>query len=540
MDSPEVAAPGAAVGGADPCLPAGLQGLHPLLLAQLRELKLRTGAELPDVPALLRLISSHYCAVDEERRGVVRTMQLMADEARAQALEGREPGSDPLQVVLDNIKDAVLTLDESGAVLTFNPTAGRVFGCEAADAIGRRIEEFLPQLCDQADAGEALERLAASTGDTHLDLAAREIRGRRHDGAVFPAEVAVSHARLGRRAIFVLCLRDVTDRREAEQRLRESELRYRLLVDHAPKAILVLDLESGRFIDANANAERLFGAAAARLLQLGPLDLSPPCQPGGASSAQLLQLNTTAVVAGELRVFEWLHRTAQGADVECEVRLSLVPSGTRRLVRASVTDISGRKRNERRAAAEREVLDRLTAGAPVPQVLEAVTRLIESVDPDCRCSVSILDEASERFASVVAPGLPQGIRERLLGARVGLGHGSCAAAIYLSRPVLVADMTKDPYWQHLRKAIRGAGLSAAWSTPLKSAEGRTARHAGCLSPRSRPPGSAAAGVDGPRRAACRHRHRAAARRAAAARRPNRRPSRRRSARRSRSSPSVTG
>src|SRR5580700_2285002 len=117
---------------------AGMEALHPLLLAQIRELKLRTGSDQPDAAALLRLISSHYTAVDEERRGVVRTMQLMADEARTLALEAQEQSSDHLQIVLDNIKDVVLTLDEFGVVLTFNPTAERVFGYPESDAVGRR------------------------------------------------------------------------------------------------------------------------------------------------------------------------------------------------------------------------------------------------------------------------------------------------------------------------------------------------------------------------------------------------------------------
>jgi diguanylate cyclase (GGDEF)-like protein/PAS domain S-box-containing protein len=451
---------------------AGMEALHPLLLAQLRELKLRAGSDQPDAAALLRLISSHYTSVDDERRGVVRTMQLMADEARALALESQEQSSDHLQIVLDNIKDVVLTLDEFGVVLTFNPTAERVFGYAEADAVGHRIEAFLPQLGDRGDSGEALERLAENTGDTHLDLSAREIRGRRRSGEVFPAEFAVSRARLRRRAIFVLCLRDVTDRREAERQLRESELRYRMLVDHAPEAILVMDMDAGRYIDANANAERLFGMDSRRLLQFSPIDLSPKFQPNGDVSAERIRVNTAAVMAGEMQVFEWVYQTAQGALVDCEVRLALVPSGTQRLIRASVTNISDRKRRQRREAAEREVLDRLTAAAPVPEVLEAVTHLIESVDPGCRCSVSILNEDGTRFASVVAPGVPASFRELLLGAEIGLGHGSCAASVYLSRSVLVADMSKDHFWNQVRVGALKSGLVAAWSTPIKSADGR--------------------------------------------------------------------
>jgi len=66
----------------------------------------------------------------------------------------------------------------------------------------------------------------------------------------------VSKAPLSRREMFVLCLRDVTERRESEEAMRESAARYRLLVDHAPEAIVVLDVDTGRFVDANDNAQK--------------------------------------------------------------------------------------------------------------------------------------------------------------------------------------------------------------------------------------------------------------------------------------------
>jgi len=102
--------------------------LHPHLRAQLRELQLRTGSAQPDSGLLLRVINDHYLAIDAERRGIVESMRLMADEARALALEAREQSSEHLQVILDHIKDVVLAVDEEGVISTFNPTGERVFG----------------------------------------------------------------------------------------------------------------------------------------------------------------------------------------------------------------------------------------------------------------------------------------------------------------------------------------------------------------------------------------------------------------------------
>jgi diguanylate cyclase (GGDEF)-like protein/PAS domain S-box-containing protein len=324
------------------------------LRAQLKEIRLRTSDAAPDLALLLPLISAHYDAIDEERRGIVQSMRLMADEARAMAHEAREQSSEHLQVILDHIKDVVLMVDEDGVIQTFNPTGERVFGYVEAEVVGQRIDQLIPKIATHESITQALHRLAATSGDTHLDLASRELWAQRKAGEFFPAEVAVSKARLSRREMFVLCLRDVTERRESEQAIRESEARYRLLVDHAPEAIVVFDADEGRFVDANEKAEKLFGLERTQLLKVGAVDVSPALQPDGTPSVQLARTYTQQALAGHPQVYDWVCHDAFGKEIFCEVRLVRLPSGSRRLVRGSIADISDRKRAaiERRQAEE--------------------------------------------------------------------------------------------------------------------------------------------------------------------------------------------
>jgi diguanylate cyclase (GGDEF)-like protein/PAS domain S-box-containing protein len=447
--------------------------LHPQLRAQLRELQLRTGAAVPDLNLLLRMINDHYVTLDAERRGIVESMRLMADEARAMALEARVQSSEHLQVILDHIKDVVLSVDEDGVIRTFNPTGERVFGYTQAEVVGQRIDLLIPRIGaeDETVAG-ALQRLAATSGDTALDLAARELWALRKNGGSFPAEIAVSRAPLSSREMFVLCLRDVTERRESEQAMRESAARYRLLVDHAPEVIVVMDVDAGRFVDANENAQKFFGRDRTRLLQVGPIDLSPPQQPDGAPSAERALDYIQRALDGEVQAFEWAHLDGAGREVICEVRLVRLPSGNRRLVRGSIADISDRKRGERLAAAERKVFEQVTRNAPLPEVLASITRFIESAGVGTVSSVAVLAEDRQAFAHMVAPQLPDTLRIALERTRVDIRNGSCAAAVYLDRQVLVADVTKDPFWTERREAVVGSGLRAAWSTPIKAAAGK--------------------------------------------------------------------
>jgi diguanylate cyclase (GGDEF)-like protein/PAS domain S-box-containing protein len=474
MDSPD-AAPGATttlVRGNEAACGESSPDLHAQLRAQLKEARLRSAGPSVDLAILLRLVSAHYDAIDQERRGIAQSMRLMADEARAMAHEAREQSSEHLQVILDHIKDVVLTVDENGVIQTFNPTGERVFGYDEAEVVGQRIDHLIPKIATHESLTDALQRLAASSGDTQLDLASRELWAQRKGGEFFPAEVAVSKARLSRREMFVLCLRDVTERRESEQAMRESEARYRLLVDHAPEAIVVFDVDQGRFVDANEYAERLFGLERMQLLQVGALERSPALQADGTPSAVLARNYTQQALAGHPQVYEWVLYDGSGKEITCEVRLVRLPSGNRRLVRGSIADISDRKRSERVAAAEREVFAQLTGNAPLSDVLASITRLIEPVGAGTMCSVSVLAEDGQTFAYTTAPRLPEALRRALEQSRIDIRNGSCAAAVYLGRQVLVADVAKDPFWERPREAAVGSGVRAAWAAPIKTAEGK--------------------------------------------------------------------
>jgi PAS domain S-box-containing protein len=150
---------------------------------------------------------------------------------------------------------------------------------------------------------------------------------------------------------------DITDRKHAEEELRTSEARYRTLVEHSPEAIVVLDVDAGRFVDANSNASRLFRLPRSRLLQVHPSDVSPLTQPGGRPSLEASLEKIQQALDGDTAVFDWTHRTSDGVDLPCEVRLVRLPGNGRRLVRASITDITWRKEAERQLRDARDAAE---------------------------------------------------------------------------------------------------------------------------------------------------------------------------------------
>ncbi len=139
---------------------------------------------------------------------------------------------------------------------------------------------------------------------------------------------------------------DLTDLQRAEAALRESEERYRALVEHAPEAIMVLDVETDRFVDANAHAERLFGCSREKLLTMGPLDFCSEPQCGGRRSCEVVEEEQREVLEGGTANFEFSHVDATGREIACQARLSRLPAAGRKLVRITITDITELKQLE--------------------------------------------------------------------------------------------------------------------------------------------------------------------------------------------------
>jgi two-component system sensor histidine kinase/response regulator len=149
-------------------------------------------------------------------------------------------------------------------------------------------------------------------------------------------------------------------RHKAEQRtdaLRQSEERFKTLVDHAPEAIVLLDADEECFVDANENALQLFELSRDQLLNRHPADVSPPFQPDGSSSFESATEKIKAVLSGQKAVFDWVHCNSQGEHIPCEVRLVQLPAGQKNLLRASITDISARKQTENELSAARDAAE---------------------------------------------------------------------------------------------------------------------------------------------------------------------------------------
>ena len=392
--------------------------------------------------------------------------RVLRDDA---ALPDRTGVAESLPAILDNVKDPIVTVSRDGIVLGANTAATRVLAVTVDAVVGRALGEFIPQL---APAGPALEALADRVSDTFVDVTPALIEARRSDGQSLTVEVSVSRAGSTRDGYFVVCIRDVTERLQDEQALRESEARYRALVENAPEAIVVLDVDRNRFVDVNDNAVRLFGLPREQLLDVGPETLSPEFQNDGLLSAGLNMGYIERALKGGRPVFEWLHCDAAGQHIPCEVRFIQLPSSKHRLIRASIIDIAARRRADTLAYGERRVLELIAANAPIERTLQAVVRLVEQLHPAVGAALLLLDDSGAELKLAAATGLPTGITDLLAKTVVGLRNGSCGAAVSLGRQVVVRDVAVDSLCVAFAGDLLAAGIHACCSTPIVTAGDR--------------------------------------------------------------------
>ncbi len=374
-----------------------------------------------------------------------------------------------LQAVLDHVKDAIVIVDAEGHVLSANSAAARLFAVADDELRGMPIAVFLPAL---EPAGAALAALATRSDDTLVDLAPSSLDARRANGGEFTAEVTVSAGTERGRHFYVLCMRDVTERLQQEHALRDSEARYRALVENAPEAIVVFDVDENRFVDANENAAKLFKFTREELLAIGPKEISPRCQADGLPSFGLVRGYIERALKGASPVFEWLHCDADGKEIPCEVRLIRLPSSTRRLIRASIIDITPRRRADTLAHGERRVLELIAANAPLERTLQAVVRLVEQLYPELCAAVMLLDPDGSRITLAASAGLPAALKTALADLPVGTDAGACGAAASLGRQVVVRDFELETMPGELKAAFVGAGIAASYSTPIVTAGDR--------------------------------------------------------------------
>jgi len=161
-------------------------------------------------------------------------------------------------------------------------------------------------------------------------------------------------------------------RKQAEEDMRRSEMKFRAIYESSSDGIMLLD-ENG-FLDCNDATLRVFGCATRDdLIGRHPSQFSPPTQPGGQDSASLSSEHIATAFKNGNHWFEWMHCRLDGAEFPASVLLTSMELDGRRVLQATVRDITTRKKAEEGLRKSNEELAAINR-----QLEEAQSQLLQS------------------------------------------------------------------------------------------------------------------------------------------------------------------
>jgi signal transduction histidine kinase len=118
----------------------------------------------------------------------------------------------------------------------------------------------------------------------------------------------------------------------------------------------------------------------------------------------------------------------------------------------------------------KKILEHIAKAKPIEFILAEIINSVEKRNKNILCSILLLDESKKRLIKGSAPSLPAFYNDKINGMEIGEKVGSCGAAVYLKKRVVVEDISIHENWQKAKKIAAKANLCACWSQPFFSSE----------------------------------------------------------------------
>jgi PAS domain S-box-containing protein len=184
-----------------------------------------------------------------------------------------QEGKEAFERLFEASPDALLVTDRNGRIAGANQRAASIFGYAREELMGQSLENLVPE--ELRDLHRAHRQGYYSHPDTRPMGGGLDLNARRKDGSEFPVDVSLSALQSRGKLQVLAAVRDITERRRAEEALRESEERFRSVFEISPLGLALIQ-PGYRLVKVNASLCRMSGYSEAELVGKNPFDFTHP------------------------------------------------------------------------------------------------------------------------------------------------------------------------------------------------------------------------------------------------------------------------
>lgn len=382
--------------------------------------------------------------------GIDITERKKAEETRAQ-----------LAAVVESSADAIYSYDFEGRLLSWNKSAEKLYGYKRAEIVGQHITRLTPD-------GFVNEpsRIIAEI-KKNKPLINLETKRMRKNGSIFDALMTASPIKdaSGRPAAVSVILRDISQRKEAEKALRESEERFSKAFNSSPLVLAITNLKTGKLIEVNETFINITGYKREEAIGRTTVEL------GLWADSDEREKELAAVrKEGKVRNLEYRFRMKDGREITGLLSAELIEIGGEPCSLTVIQDITDRKRAEyalvegaRRQEALYQLANHLHRAKTLDELYEAALQAVAGALKCDRTSILLYDKTNVmRF--VAWRGLSEDYR------RAVEGHSPWQPDEKNPQPVCVNDINTSEIDEPLKSIIKKEGIAAFAFIPLISNE----------------------------------------------------------------------
>ncbi|MFO7864878.1 MAG: PAS domain S-box protein, partial [Salinivirgaceae bacterium] len=283
---------------------------HKTRSGQIRDVDVYSAPFKIDANTFLYSIILDTTEKKKAQRQLVKQLKKLEEAKNAISKEKKR-----IQLIFDNVMDAIITINSRGIISMFNPSAEKQFGYTQDEVIGKNIKMLMPDPYQKNHDNYIKNYL--NTNQKQIIGTPREVEALRKDGTTFPVEIRIEETQIGENKIFIGVIRDITKLKKQHNELLEREEKYRAIFDNSNDAIYLFGFDrkngTSQFLEVNNVATEMLGYTKGEFLQMKPEDINAPSTPA------MSKRNLRELVTKGSTLFQLNHQTKDNREIPVEI-----------------------------------------------------------------------------------------------------------------------------------------------------------------------------------------------------------------------------